>query len=142
MGQQQLLLIILGVIIVGIAIAVGLQLFQAGSVGANSDAVQNDLMNIAAHADQYRIRPVSMGGGGGAFTGYQLPTRLATTGNGTYDNPPPDAGEFSITITGVSVPYGPESSWVLTYSPNAENDADRYVWVPTGEFETVGGGTP
>jgi hypothetical protein len=39
MGQQQLLLIILGVIIVGIAIAVGLQLFQAGSVGANSDAV-------------------------------------------------------------------------------------------------------
>jgi type II secretory pathway pseudopilin PulG len=57
MGQQQLLLIILGVIIVGIAIAVGLQLFQSGSIGANSDALINDMMNIAAHADQYRIRP-------------------------------------------------------------------------------------
>jgi hypothetical protein len=39
MGQQQLLLIILGVIIVGIAIAVGLQLFQSGSIGANQDAI-------------------------------------------------------------------------------------------------------
>jgi hypothetical protein len=136
MGQQQLLLIILGVIIVGIAIAVGLQLFQAGSVGANSDAIQNDIMNIAAHADQYRIRPVSMGGGGGDFTGYLLPTRLATTGNGYYDSPPPAGGLESITIVGVSVPY-PDSQWTLLYTPGATTEAERYVWTPGGQFLTV-----
>ncbi|MCX5729611.1 MAG: hypothetical protein NTZ28_12390, partial [Nitrospirae bacterium] len=61
MGQQQLLLIILGVIIVGIAIAVGLSLFSAQSVQSNRDAIINDLNNLAAQAYQYRIRPTSMG---------------------------------------------------------------------------------
>ena len=58
MGQQQLLLIILGVIIVGIAIAVGLSLFSAQSVQSNSDAIINDLNNLAAQAYQFRIRPI------------------------------------------------------------------------------------
>ena len=66
MGQQQLLLIILGVIIVGIAIAVGLSMFTAQSINANRDAIISDITNMAANAYQYRIRPVSMGGGGGA----------------------------------------------------------------------------
>jgi hypothetical protein len=37
MGQQQLLLLILGVIIVGIAIAVGVTMFSAQSTEANKD---------------------------------------------------------------------------------------------------------
>jgi type II secretory pathway pseudopilin PulG len=131
MGQQQLLLIILGVIIVGIAIAVGLQLFQSGSIGANSDALINDMMNIAAHADQYRIRPESMGGGGGTFDGYLLPTRLETTGNGIYGAT--GAGNV-LTVTGDSTPYE-GSGWTLTYDVSAETDADRYTWVPSGLFE-------
>jgi hypothetical protein len=39
MGQQQLLLIILGVIVVGIAVAVGITMFQDNAVSANRDAV-------------------------------------------------------------------------------------------------------
>ena len=49
MGQQQLLLIILGVIIVGIAIAVGISMFSSGSVQANRDGIVNDLNNLAAN---------------------------------------------------------------------------------------------
>ncbi len=67
MGQQQLLLIILGVIIVGIAIAVGLSMFTAQSIGAQRDAIISDITNLAANAYQHRIRPASMGGGGGAY---------------------------------------------------------------------------
>jgi hypothetical protein len=130
MGQQQLLLIILGVIIVGIAIAVGLQLFQAGSIGANSDAIQNDMMNIAAHADQYRIRPVSMGGGGGNFDGYVLPTRLEATGNGTYTA---TGAEGVLTVVGTSIPY--EADWTLLYDVNTETDEERYDWTPGGLFQ-------
>ncbi|HMD13033.1 MAG TPA: hypothetical protein VKI62_00265, partial [Bacteroidota bacterium] len=70
MGQQQLLLIILGVIIVGIAIAVGISQFGAHSQQANKDGVTSGLVNIAANAYQYRIRPNTMGGGNGAYDGY------------------------------------------------------------------------
>jgi hypothetical protein len=134
MGQQQLLLIILGVIIVGIAIAVGLQLFQSGSIGANSDAIINDIMNIAAHADQYRIRPEAMGGGGGSFDGYDavFPLRLQTTGNGVYSIT--GASGNVVTILGNSTPYD-ASSWTLTYDVSGETDAERYTWEPAGLFE-------
>jgi hypothetical protein len=84
MGQQQLLLIILGVIIVGIAIAVGLSMFSSQSISSNKDAVINDLNNLFANAYQFRIRPTSMGGGGGSYLGYQIPTTLSSNENGTY----------------------------------------------------------
>jgi len=89
MGQQQLLLIILGVIVVGIAIAVGISQFSAHSVQANKDGVTSSLVNIAANAYQFRIRPTTMGGGSGAYNGgtspgYVIPTKMASDNNGTY----------------------------------------------------------
>jgi hypothetical protein len=84
MGQQQLLLIILGVIIVGIAIAVGLSLFTAQSIQSNKDAIINDINNIAASAYQYRIRPASMGGGANSYTGFSIPVKMSSNENGTY----------------------------------------------------------
>jgi flagellar basal body-associated protein FliL len=85
MGQQQLLLIILGVIIVGIAIAVGISMFASGSIQSNKDAIVNDLNNLAANAYQYRIRPTTMGGGGGnSYVGYQVPVKLASNENADY----------------------------------------------------------
>jgi hypothetical protein len=101
MGQQQLLLIILGVIIVGIAIAVGLSLFTANSIQANKDAMINDINNIAANAYQYRIRTASMGGGNNAYDGYAVPTRLSSNSNATYVGV--GAGQ-TCTITGTSLP--------------------------------------
>jgi len=46
MGQQQLLLIVLGVIIVGIAVVVGINLFNANATNANRDGVISDLNKI------------------------------------------------------------------------------------------------
>ena len=90
MGQQQLLLIILGVIIVGVAIAVGISMFSSSSVQANKDAIVNDLNNLSADAYQFRIRPGTMGGGGGKYSGvsgastYSIPHKLVTNENATY----------------------------------------------------------
>ncbi|MBI4811369.1 MAG: hypothetical protein HY800_08030 [Ignavibacteriales bacterium] len=84
MGQQQLLLIILGVIIVGIAIAVGISQFGAHSTQANKDGVTSSLVNISANAYQYKIRPISMGGGGGSYVNYVVPTKMTSDDNGTY----------------------------------------------------------
>ncbi len=69
MGQQQLLLIMLGVIVVGIAIAVGLTLFSDSGASANRDALTSDLIYLASRAQQYYRRPASMGGGEGSFVG-------------------------------------------------------------------------
>lgn len=68
MGQQQLLLIILGVIIVGIAVAVGITMFQDNAISANKDSVVNDLVQLAAKAQQFYRRPTSLGGGGNSYT--------------------------------------------------------------------------
>jgi len=90
MGQQQLLLIILGVIIVGIAIAVGLSLFSAQSIQSNRDAIINDLNNLAAQAYQHRIRPGSMAGGNGKYdnsgggNAFVIPSKMSTNENATY----------------------------------------------------------
>jgi hypothetical protein len=84
MGQQQILLIVLGVIIVGIAIVVGLNLFSAGSVEANLNAVVSDNLNIATLAMKFYRIPPPMGGGGTSFVGFTIPTGYASTANGTY----------------------------------------------------------
>ncbi len=101
MGQQQLLLIILGVIIVGIAIAVGLSMFSAQSVSSNKDACINDLNNMFANAYQYRIRPTSMGGGGGVYTSYAIPATLTKNENGTYTATVTDADHVKFDVKSV-----------------------------------------
>jgi hypothetical protein len=99
MGQQQLLLIVLGVIVVGIAVVVGINLFNANAVNANRDGVISDLNNLGAMAQQYYKKPTSMGGGGNTFTGWTIPTQLASTANGSYTGTG-SGTSFSITGTG------------------------------------------
>jgi Tfp pilus assembly protein PilE len=90
MGQQQLLLIILGVIIVGIAVAVGISMFTASATSANRDAVSSDLTNLASMAQQHYRRPGAMGGGNNSFDGsgggqsWVIAAQLDTTANGFY----------------------------------------------------------
>ncbi len=87
MGQQQLLLIVLGVIIVGIAVVVGINVFTASSVQANRDGLIADLTNLASMSQQFYRKPTALGGGGNTFTGgagWSIPGNLASTGNGSY----------------------------------------------------------
>lgn len=84
MGQQQLLLIVIGVIIVGIAIVVGINLASTAAKSANRDGLVSDLNNIGAFAQQYYRKPTALGGGGNSFAGWTIPPSLVTTGNGTY----------------------------------------------------------
>jgi Tfp pilus assembly protein PilE len=106
MGQQQLLLIILGVIVVGIAVAVGITMFQDNAVSANRDAVTNDLVNLASRAQQFYRRPVALGGGGNSFTGGSGLTMAKLTSktsnaNGTYSLGTVNATSAVINGTGV-----------------------------------------
>ncbi len=110
MGQQQLLLIVLGVIIVGIAIGVGITQFSANSAGSNKDGVTSSLMSIAANAYQYKVRPRTMGGGSFSYANYAIPARMASDDNGTYSlNGTPSSTQ--IKFSGVSAM---NSQWTAT----------------------------
>jgi len=89
MGQQQLLLIILGVIIVGIAVAVGITMFQDNALDQNRSSVIADLTTLSAKAQQYYAKPSTLGGGQNSFVGISDISVLAssaftTNANGTY----------------------------------------------------------
>lgn len=106
MGQQQLLLILVGVIIIGLAIVLVVKLFDVNALEANRDAVYIDTVNIAAHAQHYYQLPRMLSGGGGSFLGYTLPEELAQNGNGTYSVS--NITESTITISGVGIEQDPE----------------------------------
>jgi len=126
-GQQQLLLIILGVIIVGIAIAVGLSLFSAQSIQSNRDAIINDLNNLAAQAYQFRIRPISMGGGEGDYSTFTIPIKMRTNENGTYVASP---SQNSITITATSAQNASNYITVVI-----DSDGKLSNWSYFGDFQ-------
>lgn len=107
MGQQQLLLIVLGVIIVGIAVVVGINVFTVSSANSNRDAVISDLTTLAAMSQQYYRKPTAMGGGGNSFTGWSIPTTLASTANGSYAE---TVTATSVTLVGTGNEIGNDGS--------------------------------
>lgn len=85
MGQQQLLLIVLGVIIVGIAVLIGISLFRTQSVENKRDVVVNESLNIGSLALQYYKKAKLFGGGQYSFDGWEIPSEIDTTTNGVYE---------------------------------------------------------
>jgi hypothetical protein len=107
MGQQQLLLIVLGVIIVGIAIVAGIAMFNAGAEESAKDELVSQCVVIGANAQQFYRKPTQMGGGGNTFNtggitglGYTIPLKMATTANGIYTAV---ATAIDVVVTGTPV---------------------------------------
>ena len=111
MGQQQLLLVILVTIIVGIATVVAVNTFGAAADSANIDAVRQDLATFASSAQGYFMKPEMLGGGGGDFEGitfqnvafpadqYSSDNLTVMNANGVYTFSAPAATDTIITIT-------------------------------------------
>jgi len=110
MGSQQLLMIVIGVVIVGIMIAVGLFMFRDQAAATSRDSISNDLVSLATSAQKYHRRPTTFGGGGNSFTGLTIGklTTKSSNENGDYvlTPDPVPAGQVSITITGIGMELG------------------------------------
>jgi hypothetical protein len=85
MGQQQLLLLVLGIVIVGLAVVVGIQAFGENQKKANADALVNDAVRIASDAQAWKLKPAAFGGGADAddWTGLSFQQLGYTLGGGT-----------------------------------------------------------
>ena len=107
MGQQQLLLLVLGIVIVGLAVVVGIQAFGENQKKANADALTNDAIRIASDAQAWALKPAAFGGGEGDFhvgtatsgapvglthLGYELTSSAYSNIN----------GKFKLNVTGTS----------------------------------------
>lgn len=70
MGQQQLLIIVLVLIIVGIAISTGLKLVKSYNQAHERDMIFNQMNVVLGEARKYSARTKSVGGGEGSFIGF------------------------------------------------------------------------
>ncbi len=105
MGQQQLLLIVLGTIIVGVAVVVGINMFTTGAINAERDALIQDVNNIASSAASYWRKPAALGGGARDFTGIADVTVFgadSSNANGTFTMTVTNATTIVVTATGAN----------------------------------------
>ena len=72
MGQTQLLLVILGVLLVGVAIFVGVSMFEANSIENTRNAIITDLNGFASRAHAYYWKSTTQGGGNKSFVGVTI----------------------------------------------------------------------
>jgi len=79
MGQQQLLLVVLGIIIVGVAVIVGINLFNANArENAKSNMINIAIATVTAMYEYY-LKPKAFGGGGRNTMVGWLPPNLGGT---------------------------------------------------------------
>lgn len=97
MGTQQILMIVVGVIIVGIAVSVGFFAFNSAGYNSNKSAVATDIQDLSTKLTQFWMLPASMGGANknivnvtvasvGATLGFEESDGIykKTTDNGEY----------------------------------------------------------
>jgi hypothetical protein len=95
MGTQQILLIVLSVIIVGVAVAVGIQMFNTQAMNSNRQAIVGDLQTLGAQVMQYYRTPASQGGAGSSIAVGDDDALAAFLGWGDTENET-DTGTFTL----------------------------------------------
>lgn len=103
MGQQQILLLVVSVIIVVLAITIGIEMFATNSKTSNRDSVVSELNNLATLAIQFYKKPASYGGGNASFISWKIPETMDSTSNGIYSVA---STNLNVTITGFGQEVG------------------------------------
>lgn len=117
MGQQQLLLLVLSTIIVGVSIVVGIGMFQDSALNSNIDTVTQENVSIASKASEWFNKSVALGGGGGDFTANGTVT-LQKLGHSTTGSANRDSSEVGIFVLGGVTP----NSLTITSTTNEVDD--------------------
>ena len=138
MGQQQLILLVLATVIVGVAIVVGIRAFTENSAKSNADAMTQEAVRMANDAQAWYKKPVPFGGpdatdkaaGVTSFTLADIgrPAAADTTLNGIYTV---EAGTGIITGRNIDE----QNQITVTVSGLTDSDID-------GAVVCLGGQTP
>jgi hypothetical protein len=132
MGTQQILLIVLSVIIVGIAVAVGITMFNQQAKNQNRNSCISDMNNFAAQTMAWFKTPQSHGGAGnstdaliltlvniGEWVGFNFDgTATYSTDNGTYVSSL--TGTTTITWQATGTEFGVDPRLVMTWADGSK----------------------
>jgi len=127
MGQQQLLLLVLGMVIVGIAVVAGIQAFSEGKEKAARDAAVSDAMRIVSDIQAWKMKPAAFGGGASVST---LPN-FKQLGYPSAGIDPSNDSKYQ-TVSGC---------YEITTYGGTENDGDEIATVNIGLKDASGGCT-
>jgi len=125
MGQQQLLLIVLVMLLVGIATVIAIRTTQQASAESNMDAVRLEILQAHSHARVFYTKPFMMGGGSSSFDGVTLNDLLLSeeNDNARYEIIETSADNFTLSY----IPHYRNGTYTATIS------YDQITW--NGESE-------
>jgi hypothetical protein len=133
MGQQQLLLLVLATVIVGLATVAGIQAFEQGQTRANQDALTNTAVKVASDIQARIKEPSQFGGYDGSMsdaTGTNGISSISefgytTNSNGKYET---SNGTCEIGSTGsLSAPDDVNSTNIKVLCSSDENEVVAWV---------------
>ena len=84
MRQKQLFLIVIGVLLVGVVLAIGMNYVHNEKAKLNRNEVIKDLNTLAFDAQAYYNKLNEQGGANKSFLGYKIPLELRSNNNGSY----------------------------------------------------------
>ncbi len=90
MGQQQLLLLTLGIVIVSAAVIYGIQAFDENRVKAREDSEMHKMIDLASQAQAWKSKPALMGG--------------------SRETDPSDFSSFTVGAIGLTPTGGPDNT--------------------------------
>ncbi len=108
MGTQQLLVIVVAMIALAVAIAIGNLLFEVHSESTTKDSITSESIHIGTMAQQYFSKTNEMGGGNKSFIGWKISENLDSTSSGIY-----------------TIVKAVDDKLILKGSPNSDNG---YSW--------------
>lgn len=79
------LTLVLAIVIFGTCISSAIYVFGKSNLSSHRDELLNDLQHLRASAFQYKEKPRFLGGGGGTYTGYRIPSAMLSNDNARYE---------------------------------------------------------
>ena len=125
MGQQQLLLLVVTAVIVGVAIMIGVDVFGSSMAKANEDSVRKDIIEVSSRLQQYYRTPSVLGGGNYGFPSSLTFNNIGYFGDDVSGNTFENAnGTYTLNVDGNTVTIngaGNEVGVFLTYTLTANS---------------------
>jgi len=150
MGTQQVLLIILTVVIVGLSMAAGIIAFQAQAKNSQRQAIITQMSSYVGEALAFRRIPTSLAGGGGSYEGFYPAGAVASSpGSSASDGDAmveyEDVNYFvewyvndRLKIIASSKVYGEGNSWNNTYNARITAVFNNLGKINSNGFEISG----
>ncbi len=128
MGQQQLLIIVLGVLIVGMAIYGALNLMDTYNQSQQRDLIIQRMNVLVGEAKKYAAKTAALGGGNGSFTGFAPPAKLTSTSEMRIFS---TAGDTWILFQGFGTKIGEDGKTPVEVVAQYDETTDRWSTMAT-----------